>query len=179
MIDHIDWRARYFDDKERAVDTHRQQSFEYEKQAIEYSNSVFKVLTYLNGGALVAIPAVVTLLKSDIASRHVSLLATAGVFVAGLIFVVLSQGFAFYTMARRSEAQESLAREQQVLLGMTYYPEQFDTEKARAEAKGYREEANVKIEVSNKVRFAALVFVWLSVSSFIVGCGFGAYAVLS
>ena len=61
-----------------------------------------QLLTYLNGGALVAIPTALAFFKADVGRLDV--LWTAGAFVLGLFFAVLAQGAAFFTMAKRAEA---------------------------------------------------------------------------
>jgi hypothetical protein len=99
-VERID--SKFFEDLEKRAGPYRAMSFEFEKLAVEYSNKGFQNLTYLNGGALVAIPTAMAFFKAEVAKSH--LLITAGFFVAGLLFVVLAQAAAFFTMAKRAEA---------------------------------------------------------------------------
>jgi hypothetical protein len=107
-VEQID--RKFYDDFENRGRKFRDQSFEYEKLAVDYSHKGFQTLTYLNGGALVAIPTAMAFFKADVAK--VDILWTAAAFVAGLLFVVVSQGAAFFTMATRAEANEQFMWEQ-------------------------------------------------------------------
>jgi hypothetical protein len=48
--------AKFYEQVDKRGEPHRARSFEYEKLAVEYSHRGLQLLTYLNGGALVAIP---------------------------------------------------------------------------------------------------------------------------
>jgi cytosine/uracil/thiamine/allantoin permease len=178
MTDAQDRRAKFYEDRGKAVDTHEQRAFEYEKLAIDYSNSAFRVLTYLNGGALIAIPAVLTLLNWD-ASRHKSEIVTfAGLFVVGLVAILLAQMCAFFTMARRAEAQQSFAAQQSWHSAMTHYPEQFEYNETKAKADAAGATGNSKLATSDKVRAAAIGFAWGSAGAFIAGCVYAAFVLV-
>jgi hypothetical protein len=172
-------RVKYFEDVASAVDRHRARGFEYEKEAIAYSTSALKVLSYLNGGGLLAMPAAVALFHTSIDKVKFLLLGGAGCFVVGLLFVALAQGCAFFTMAKRSESQNHFADEQTLLLNMVHYPGVGDQPSIRIEATECRQAANRKIAVSDKWRFAGLALFWLSLLAFNVGCLLGAFAILS
>jgi sulfite exporter TauE/SafE len=103
--DDAERRRRYFDEVKDVADRHLVSGAEYEKHAIDLALNVFRTLTYLNGGALVAIPTAVAMFQADARQVKVALLAAAAAFVAGLLSVVLAQAMAFFTMARRSEAE--------------------------------------------------------------------------
>ena len=62
-----DTRSKYFADIETASDRHRERAFDYEKLAIDYTTSTFRTLTYLYGGALVALPAAIRTATAGIA----------------------------------------------------------------------------------------------------------------
>src|SRR5262249_22450388 len=100
--------AQMIDDLERQTSPLRDQGLEYEKLAIEYSHRGLQTLTYLNGGALVAIPTALAFFKADIGVAHGPVIATAGCFILGLVTIVVAQACAFFVMARRSEAQALL-----------------------------------------------------------------------
>jgi len=151
-------RVKYFEDVSSVVDRHRARGFEYEKEAIAYSTSALKVLSYLNGGGLLAMPAAVTLFHTSIDKVKFLLLGGAGSFVAGLLFVAISQGCAFFTMAKRSESQNHFADEQTLLLNMVHYPEVGDQKSMRTEATENRQAANRKVAASDKWRFAGVRF---------------------
>jgi hypothetical protein len=172
-------RAKYFGDVASAVDRHRSRGFEYEKEAIAYSTNALKILSYLNGGGLLAMPAAVALFHTSIDKVKVLLLGGAGCFVAGLLFVAIAQACAFFTMAKRSESQNHLADEQILLLNMVHYPEVGDQQSIRIEATETRKAANRKVVISDRWRFAGLVLFWLSLLAFDAGCLLGAFAILS
>lgn len=156
---------------------HRGRSFEYEKLAVEYSHRAFQLLTYLNGGALVAIPTALAFFRADVARSDV--LLTAGAFVAGLVLVLLAQGCALFTMAKRAEAS------------MFSYHEQFNRAVAlqnpsHSQAYADRMSASrndsamgsTRLARSNKSLTSALILVSLSLVAFLIGCGWGAWVVL-
>jgi hypothetical protein len=172
-------RSKYFEDYASVVDRHRARGFEYEQEAIAYSTSALKVLSYLNGGGLLAMPTAVALFHASIDKVKVLLLSGASCFIAGLLFVAIAQACAFFTMAKRSESENHLAGEHALLLSITHYPEVGDQTAMRAEATENRTAANHKIVISNKWRVAGLLLFWLSFIAFDAGCILGAIAILS
>lgn len=176
MTDVQDRRSKFFDDRDKTVAVYEARSFEYEKIAIECANSAFKILMYLNGGALVAIPAALALLNWKTTDHKIEIIRFAALFVLGLVAVLLSQMFAFFTMARRSEAQQFLANQQSWHSSLVHYPEQFDLKETKAKADKAGSDANAKIATSNVLRIIAIVFAWVSAFAFIGGCIYAAYA---
>src|SRR5258708_13455938 len=94
-------------------------------------------------------PAAVTLFHTSIDKVKFLLLGGAGSFVAGLLFVAISQGCAFFTMAKRSESQNHFADEQTLLLNMVHYPEFGDQKTMRTEATENRHAAHRKFPASH------------------------------
>jgi hypothetical protein len=174
-----DTRQKYIEEIAGTVDRHRERAFEYETKALDFAHNAFRTLTYLNGGALVAIPTAVALFKADITQGKFYLTFAAALFVAGLLLVVLAQAAAFFTMGRRSESKLSFQYEQTALANLRHYitdPKERDT--GISQARSYNSTANAKIGASNKWRLSGLIFFWSSVGAFIVGCYFGARAIL-
>ena len=156
---------------------HRARSFEYEKLAIEYSHRGLQLLTYLNGGALVAIPTALAFFKADVSRSDV--LLTAGAFVVGLFFVVLAQVAAFFTMAKRAEASNYFSSEQFQRVAAHQYPHQSAEGLARtADAEKDRATALARSAHSDVWRQVGLAFFAISLSAFVAGCGWGAWVVL-
>ena len=92
----LDQRRRlYFDEYTDRIDRHREGAAFYEQRAIELAMSAMKVLTYLNGGGLVAIPAAVALFRADPRDVRTLLVASAALFIAGLVLVTVGQACAF------------------------------------------------------------------------------------
>jgi energy-coupling factor transporter transmembrane protein EcfT len=154
----------YYDEIDRRGSIHREAAFEFDKLAAAYSQKGFETLTYLNGGALVALPAALAFFKADIPTR--SIIAIAASFIIGLLLVVLAQVMAFFTMAKRSEAQEFRYNEQIHLVA----GRQSDAQKSFATSESRR-------VGSNLFRRAGLVCFFLSLFAFIFGCSLGAMAV--
>jgi hypothetical protein len=172
---------RYTEVVRSVTDQHHTRQFEYEKEALGFAQNAFRVLTYMNGGALVAIPTAVALFGADVKAAKLQLIIAAGFFVGGLLFVVLAQAGAFFTMARRSEAERDFMYEQmlltQVALGRSDDP-QF-REKKTAAARERRTQADRRLETSDIYRFVGLMCFWISFVLFVVGCIFGGQAVLA
>ena len=179
MAEQDEARSKYFSDIEAALGHLRDRFFEYEKLAIEYSSSAFKTMTYLHGGALVALPAAIALFKVDAAQAKTVLVTAAACFVLGLLAICLAQACAFFTMARRSEAQWCYEQEQRVLVNTTHYPTVVLAAQAKVDAKKFLDGGNKKIDDSNYWRGFAIGIYWLAVILFLAGCTFGAKAVLS
>jgi hypothetical protein len=171
-------RSKYFEDVTSVVDRHRSRGFEYEKEAIAYSTSALKVMSYLNGGGLLAMPTAVALFHASIDKVKILLIAGAGCFIAGLIIVVIAQACAFFTMTKRSESENHLAHEQNLLLNLTHYPDVGDQQVTRTEATEHRASSNRKLRESDKWRHRGLWLFWISIPIFFAGCSIGAYAIL-
>jgi hypothetical protein len=62
---------KFWADVEKRSAPHRQQAFAYEQVAIDYSKKGFETLTYLNGGALVALPAALAFFKADVPASSI------------------------------------------------------------------------------------------------------------
>src|SRR5688572_14976360 len=94
----VKFRRQYHEDLNKVVAPHHLRSFEYETKAIEFANGVFRALTDLNGGALVALQSVMAIVKLDSSPK---LFVLASFFIGGLTLVILAQVCGFFTMARR------------------------------------------------------------------------------
>jgi hypothetical protein len=150
-------RNQYFDGFEKMVDRHRDRGFDFEKEAIEYSKNAFTAPTYLNGGGLLAMPTAVALFHADLEKITPTLIYSAGLFILGLLCVVGAQSCAFFTMARRSEAEQFYSSEQKLLLDATIYPDRVDVAQTRTLAIGERAKAVGLVEKSNMYRGIGLV----------------------
>jgi hypothetical protein len=178
MSDRGDTRSKYFEEIEAATTPHRERAFDYEKLAVDYTTNVFRTMTYLCGGALVALPAAVALFQVDIKAHKTQLVLAAGFFVLALLAVCVAQAFAFFVMARRSESEQQLEHQQKLLLGSVHYPTVVDPAQAKVDGDKAYALAIKKIAASNKWRLAGLMTFWISLGFFLAGCYFGAYAML-
>lgn len=174
-------RRAFFDEFVVAAGRHRERAFEYEREAVAIVNNGLRTLTYLCGGGLVAIPAAVALFKTDAQHERGLLIMAALLFVAGLVLVMLTQVFTFFTMARRSEAETMLEYEQTILLGVSHFPpaDQIGRSKAIGDAGAKRSISDAKVKLSNYWRMAGIASFWLALACFIAGCYFGAKAIVS
>ena len=172
-------RSKYFEQYSDRVGRHHARQFEHEKLALEFAASALRALTYLNGGALVAIPAAAALFKADPLKIKHDLIVAGVLFVLGLLFVVFTQACVFFVEARRAEAETFLAFRQDELLLLTHYP---GTPAEQAErtvrAAAFEKQSTKKVTLSNQWRGAALVWFWAAVGCFVTGCYFGAVALL-
>jgi hypothetical protein len=173
-------RKRYFDEYSDRIDRHREGAAFYEERAIEFANSALKVLMYLNGGGLLAIPATMALFREDARQVEVYLIGAAAAFACGLICITLSQAGAFFVMARRAESEVLLQYEQMEMLRAVHYPAPTPQEQLEItdNAQKHRQTSNAKLRTSDKIRFAALISMWCSLVAFIVGCALGGLSVL-
>lgn len=175
-VDRID--SKFYEDFEKRAGPIRNLGFEYEKQAIDFSHRGFQTLTYLNGGALVAIPTAMAFFKADVAK--IDILLTAGAFILGLLCVVLAQVCAFFTMAKRAEGQGEYRWEQFHRVAALMYPHQTPPNADNfAKSDERRTAGNRKMHISDIWRFIGLAFFAGSLVTFIGGCWSGAMAILA
>ncbi|MGY3358847.1 ABC-type transport system involved in cytochrome bd biosynthesis fused ATPase/permease subunit [Bradyrhizobium sp. GM0.4] len=175
-VERID--SKFFEDLEKRAGPYRGMAFEFEKLAVDYSNKGFQNVTYLNGGALVAIPTAMAFFKADVAKSDV--LLTAAFFVAGLLFVVAAQVAAFFTMAKRAEGQNRLHLEQAHRIAALAFPHQTQANVENlTKADQEHTEANDRMQRSDVWRGAGLLFFSFSLFAFVLGCGWGAYTVMA
>ena len=167
--------AKFYEQVIRWGEPHRSRSFEYEKLAVEYSHRGLQLLTYLCGGALVAIPTALAFFKADVGRADV--LVTAGTFIVGLFFVVLAQLAAFFTMAKRAEASTFYSSEQFQRIAALQYPHQ-SPEFLERMAAADSDRGNTRMSGSNVCRQVGLGFFAVSLAAFVFGCGWGAWVVL-
>jgi hypothetical protein len=168
---------KYHEDVAKRGGQFRDLSFEYEKLAVDYSNKGIQTLTYLNGGALIAIPTAMAFFKADVAK--VEIIWTAAVFIAGLLFVVLAQAGAFFTMAIRSEANEQFMWEQfNRVTALLFQHTTTEQQQNMQSASDRRDDATRKRSRSNKWRRFGIFCFALSLIAFILGCVWGARAVV-
>ena len=168
---------KFWEDAEKRSASHRHQSEFYEQSAIEYSKKGFETLTYLNGGALVALPAALAFFKAEVPAS--SIVAVAGSFTTGLLAVVLAQVMAFFTMTKRSEASLFFAHE--AVMGVSAINNQLGSSGHRemeTRANEMQTSGNARLLTSSRYRRAGLVIYFASVIAFVTGCVLGAIVVL-
>lgn len=163
---------RFYDQVAKRGDGYRTRSLEYDKIAVDFANKGFQSLTYLNGGALVAIPTAMAFFKADVGK--IDILSTAGAFVIGLLFVVFAQIAAFFTVSSRSEQAQLLWSEQWKRVAANQFPHPSDERTAQdTDASKDRINAQKRSRRGNVWRYVGLACFILSLIAFIAGCVLG------
>lgn len=169
--------ARVFEHGNKRGEPHRSRGFEYEKLAVEYSHRALQLLTYLNGGALVAIPPALAFFKADVGRLDV--LITAGAFIAGLVLIVLAHVAAFFTMAKRAEAATFRYHAQfQWVYALQFQADTPEFTKGMNATDIDNATANKREASSNRWRNFGLLMFSYSLVAFVAGCGWGVRAVM-
>jgi hypothetical protein len=169
--------AGYFEQASKRREPHRARAFEYEKLAVEYSHRAFQLITYLNGGALVAIPTAMAFFRADVGKLDI--LITASAFIGGLVLIVLAQVAAFFTMAKRVEAAAFRSHaEDQWVLALQFEPLAPEFKKGMLASENDSATALRKDRTSDIWRTIGLMMFAFSLMSFVAGCGWGAWVVL-
>jgi hypothetical protein len=151
---------------ERHVEPYIEAAHKSDQSAIELGQSTLKTSTLLNGGALVAIPAVVTLFGIETKSIITNLLIAGGLFALGLIFCWLSGCGGFFAMAHRADRDYSSAEVIRQSIYMAYH-QTTDEEKAQYSSRIATE--NKEVTRHNKgfvrSRTLAIAFSFLSLAA--------------
>jgi hypothetical protein len=150
----------------------------YETRAIEFVNSALRTLTYLNGGGLVAIPAAVAMFHTDVAGVKVQLITAAIWFVVGLLLVIGAQIGAFSALTQRASGEYLAQQKKETLVEAARDNSNriirfFENLAALAA----RDQTRANWE-GGWLLLTGFLFLASSVC-FIVGCSFGARALLA
>jgi hypothetical protein len=149
-----------------------------DKAAIELGQSILKTGTLLNGGALVAIPAVVALFGIDAKAVARNLLIAAGLFVLGLLFSWLSGIGGFFALSRRADRDYQNAEATKVTLYKDYYPD----ETKKAQQTGQIEDLSRLIKRHHRAfvvyRIFTILFSFMSLAAFVAGAVLGGLTIL-
>ena len=182
--DHRDHREEYRRENAQHVEPQRAAARSTDKSAINLGQSVIKTATLLNGGAIIAIPAIVTLFGIDANKGSVGLIIAGGCFAAGLVFSWLSAVFGFFALSNRTDREWSSADLTAWQTNLAYYPPDGTEEgkKKLGKINGDIKKAEQKIQDLHKVfsrcRVTAILFSFLSLGCFLVGNVVGGKTVL-
>jgi hypothetical protein len=161
------------------IQPHYERETFYETRAIDFANNALKTLTYLNGGALVAIPAAVALFAMDAKLIKTELLTAATLLVVGLFFVLLAQAFWLFTMSQRANAEDIARRKQDALITAV------NDEKKHLFSAFMNELVPLNTSASNTLTRASIyqlitgVLFWGASGCFVIGCFYGARALMA
>lgn len=156
---------------------HSERAISYEARGIEFANSALRTLTYLNGGGLVAIPAAVALFHTDVTRVKVQLLTAAILFVAGLLLVIAAQVGAFLALTQRAGGEYLMQQKREALVEFALRSSKRVIEYLTSMKKlSTGAEARAMWE-AGWLLLAGFLFC-ASFVCFVVGCSFGARALL-
>jgi hypothetical protein len=151
-------------------------AMETDKAAITLGQSVLRTSTILNGGALVAIPAVVTLFGIDAKAVIESLMWAGGLFIVGLLASWLSTILGFFALSHRADRDYDRGEVTKFGLYKDYYPDQFkehDAEHDKHQTRVLR-----RNRAFERLRFSAIVCSFASLAVFVGGSVVGGWSVL-
>jgi hypothetical protein len=165
-------REEYRRELERHVEPIKTAARETDKSALELAQSGIKTMTLLNGSALIAIPAVVTLFGVDAKAVIQRLFIAGGFYVFGMITAVLSSVLGALALSHRSDRDYNLGEATRHNIHKFFYPKDNTENDFPAEA----EQHNAKFVTYRRVAISAFA---LSLVGFICGSGIGALTILS
>jgi hypothetical protein len=173
-------REEFRREVERHVHPYIDAARETDKSAIELGQSVLRTSTLLNGGALVAVPAVVTLFGIDAKAITPNLLIAGGIFALGLVFCWLSSYAGFFALAHRADRDFALGEATRHNLNLFYYYSNDETRKAETTAEIESQNKQVARHHLGFVRYrlVAIIFFILSLEAFVSGNFLGGWSVL-
>ncbi len=158
-----------------------------DKSAIDIAQSIFKTSTWLNGGGIIAIPAVVGLFKvRDTTTIAMDLLVPGGIFSLGLLTSLISAIMGFFALANRADMESSDATAMKLRTNLNYYPpDDPDEEKCETSRKEqeieiskWQQKTTSYYKLFYRFKAGAIIFIVISTVCFVGGNYFGARAML-
>jgi hypothetical protein len=175
-----DHREEYRREIERHVQPLLEAARETDKGAVELGQSILRTSTLLNGGALVAIPAVVALFGVDATAIVGPLLIAGGLFAGGLMFSWVSGFAGFFALSNRADRDYASGELTKNNTYLSYYPPQDESQSAqiKSEISTRTDQVTHHHRWFVRTRFAAIVFSFLSLAAFIGGNILGGWAII-
>jgi hypothetical protein len=147
-----------------------------EDSAVAFAQMIIKSGFLLNGGGIIAIPAIVTLFNLDPEKVFYHLILTGGLFIAGLSSASGAGIFGFFALAHKSDNFYSSAIRTVRFLESKYFPPLAEEASRKAEAAQKRAKRAATLSVAE--RYVAICLCAASVILFILGAGVGGWAIL-
>jgi hypothetical protein len=169
-------REEYRAERESEMRADLDASLAAAKAATDFAQSVLKAGFWLNGGGMIAIPAIVTLFKLDAPTLFWMLLSTGAAFIVGLLVTWIASLCGFFALANRSDSAYNSAVRTARNLEAKYFP--FAKAEMEAQARAAESTAKSFAVKFLRLRRVAIVLCFVAMMAFIVGVGFGAYAVV-
>ncbi len=174
-IEHRDVRKEYREERETEMAADLEAAKLGESSAVALAQMVIKSGFILNGGGIIAIPAVVALFNIDAERLHSLLLLTAGLFVGGLCSASVASICAFFALAHKADYFYSNAVHTARTIQGKYFPPQAQ-EMAKHAKVARRRAARLRLWWIWE-RYVAIVLCLASVALFIGGALVGGEAI--
>lgn len=147
-----------------------------DRGAVDFAQTIIRAGFLLNGGGMVAIPAIVALFKLDAQKMFSMLLATGGAFILGLVVTWSGSICGFFALANRANAAYSEAAKIARITDAVFFPSGQAGLTAQAkQAEGDAQRFRCKFLRS---RLVAIILCLVALAAFIVGVGLGTYAII-
>jgi hypothetical protein len=150
-----------------------------EQSAVEYAKSVIQAGLFLNGGAIVALPAITSLIKADLSPVFLNILCAGFMFAAGLIASWIASIIAYFAVCHISNYHFNEAAEitERILRD---YAQDETTRNFRESQRLIFETASARsIKKYIRWRWSGVSFCTLSLLLFILGSGAFGWALMS
>lgn len=174
-IENRDLRKEYREERESEMAADLEAAKIGESSAVAMAQMVIKFGITLNGGGMIAIPAIVALFHLDAEKLRHQLVFTGGLFVAGLCASSVAGICAFFALAHKADFFYSNAVRTARTLQARYFPHQ-DKEMTRQAKIAGRHAARLRILWVIE-RYVAIVLCIVSVAFFIWGAWVGGSAI--
>jgi hypothetical protein len=171
-----DLRREYREERESELKTDLEAAKVAEESAVAMAQMVIKSGLILNGGGIIAIPAVATLFNLAADKLLQQLILTGGLFIGGLFTACAASVFGFFALAHKSELSYSNAVQTARTVQGKYFPAQAKEMAVQAEAAGKRGKRLRVMFLAE--RYVAIVLCLISVALFVAGASVGGWAIL-
>jgi hypothetical protein len=168
-------RSEYREEFRREIARHvepiQEAARDSDKSAVELTQSGIRTATLLNGGALVAIPAVVTLFGIDAKAIMGAMFIAGGFYVFGLIAAVLSSFLGALALSHRADREYSRADGTRANIEKFFYPK----DGIENDAATWLEHHNTRFKIYRRL---AIFSCALSLVGFVAGSSLGGWTIL-
>lgn len=158
-------RESYRRDLELEFDPNMQVALASDRGAIDLAQGAIKTATLLNGGGLLAIPAIITLFGLDARSVAWRLVTTATLFIGGLVAAWVANFCGFFALAARTDAFEHRAYSTRARIARQHYA-------TAPEAQSWLEQEAVLDKKWDKRRAQFVAWRWVGIILLIVSLVF-------
>ncbi len=172
-------RESFRRDIENQVEPLRSASMASDRGAIDLAELIIKNATLLNGGAIIAIPAIVGLLGIDLRSDKWKFILIASIFASGLVSAWLANVFGFFALGFRSDALTLRAASLHARITRQWYPQHPDAPDWHKQDCTDGEKADRTFRQSGWLRCAGICLCFVSIAAFLSGGMYGGKVVLA